>query len=186
MRKIVLFLSLITYTTSFSQEKEVETFKKNELKLNAVYLLGGALDVTYERILTPESGVGGTMFISFNNELTQEFSLTGFYRFYFGKKIASGFFIEGFGALNQFDNSDDYYERYELNGNWETIYDENYSKVVITDFALGFAGGSKWVTKKGLIFELYVGAGRNLFNAKSEDYDAEIIPRAGFNIGFRY
>ena len=186
MRKIVLFLCLIIFTTSFSQEKEVETFKKNEIKLNAIFLLGGALDVTYERILTPESGVGGAMFISFNNELTQEFSLTGFYRFYFGKKIASGFFVEGFGSLNQFDNSDDYTESYNSDGYKENIYNINYSTEVITDFALGFGAGSKWVTKKGFVFELYAGVGRNLFNDKSEDYDNEIMGRGGINIGYLF
>lgn len=186
MTKLIVLLSLITFNFGFSQEQEVELLKKNELKINAIFLIAGALDVSYERLLTEESGVGGAIFIALTDELTQEFSLTGFYRFYFGKKIASGFFIEGFGSLNQFDNSDDYTESYNSNGYRENIYNKNYSTEVITDFALGFGAGSKWVTKKGFVFELYAAVGRNLFNGKSEDYDNEIMGRGGINIGYRF
>ena len=168
MKKLIVLLSLITFNFGFSQEQEVELLKKNELKINAIFLVGGAI------------------FIALTDELTQEFSLTGFYRFYFGKKIASGFFIEGFGSLNQFDNSDDYTESYNSNGYRENIYNKNYSTEVITDFALGFGAGSKWVTKKGFVFELYAAVGRNLFNGKSEDYDNEIMGRGGINIGYRF
>ena len=193
MKKIVLFLSFMVCTLGFSQENEVSTvkaeetptFKKNELKGNAIYLIAGAFDVTYERIISEESGVGGAIFIAFTDDWTQRFSLTGFYRYYFGKKPAQGFFVEGFGSLNQFDNTDanDYYY---FNG-YDTInQNDAYNEDVITDFALGFGLGSKWVTRKGFVFEFYLGVGRNLFNDESKDYDTEIVGRGGINLGYRF
>ena len=53
-----------------------------------------------------------------------------------------------------------------------------------TDFALGFGFGGKWVTKKGFIFELSTGIGRNLFNNNDTDY--QIVGRGGINFGFRF
>lgn len=192
MKKIVLFLSLMVFTLGYSQEnavstlkvEEAPTFKKNELKGNAIYLIAGAFDVTYERLISEESGVGASLFIAFTDDWTQRFSLTGFYRYYFGKKPAQGFFVEGFGSLNQFDNTDGsnyYYDGYDPG-----YYDDTYNEDVITDFALGFGLGSKWVTKKGFVFEFYGGIGRNLFNDESQDYETQIIGRGGINLGYRF
>lgn len=45
---------------------------------------------------------------------------------------------------------------YENTGNLSSI-----DKNRFTDFALGFGVGSKWITKKGFVFEINVGLGRN-------------------------
>lgn len=188
MKKILLFISLSFLSIGYGQENQTPDFKRNELKLNAPFLIAGAFDVTYERLINEESSVGASLLITFTDDWTQKFGFTGFYRYYFGKKPAAGFFVEGFGSLNQFDNTDeepyygfDYYD-YTID-----YYDgSDYNEDVITDFALGFGLGSKWITKKGFVFEIYAGIGRNLFNDESSDYDTEIIGRGGINLGYRF
>ena len=76
-----------------------------------------------------------------------------------------------------------------LNSYDDSIYTEannysSYDDVTRTDFALGFGLGAKWVTKKGFIFEINGGVGRNLFN--SSDTDFEIVGRGGITLGYRF
>lgn len=54
----------------------------------------------------------------------------------------------------------------------------------VTDFALGFALGGKWVTKNGFSFEIIYGVGRNLFNNENTDYD--VVFKGGINLGYRF
>ena len=103
-----------------------------------------------------------------------------YYRYYFGKKPATGFFAEGFGSINS-------YEDYEWKYDYNTIDNTSYSSskhIQRTDFALGFGLGSKWITKKGFLFEINAGVGRNLFNSSDTDYD--IIGRGGVSFGYRF
>lgn len=174
MKKLFVLLCLSFFTFGYSQDKEKFDFPKNEIKGNALFLVAGALEVTYERLLNEESGVGVSLFVPYDNEIDVNFSLTPYYRFYFGKKPAAGFFVEGFGMLNSYDDS---------------IYTQanNYSNLVEvtrTDFALGFGLGAKWVTQKGFVFEINGGVGRNLFN--SSDSDFEIVGRGGITLGYRF
>jgi hypothetical protein len=181
--KFLLLLLLSTYFCSFSQEKEPVSFKKNELKINTVMLIAGAFEVTYERLLDDESGVGMALFVSFDNDIDVNFSATPYYRFYFGKKPAAGFFAEGFGMLNNYVNQGS--STYDFNTG---TYINEVPEKTVTDFALGFGIGGKWVTKKGFVFELNAGVGRNLFNSSNnDDYnDYEIVGRGGFSIGYRF
>lgn len=176
MKKLLVLLSLSLFTIGHSQETQKVDFPKNEIKGNALFLVVGALEATYERILNEESGVGISLFVPYDDSINTKFSLAPFYRFYFGKKPASGFFAEGFGMLNSY--SDDYYV-YDSNYNESTIDGEN-----ITDFALGFGLGAKWVTKKGFLFEINGGVGRNLFNSSGNDN--EIVGRGGITLGYRF
>lgn len=177
MKKIYFILaSVLMSNFGFSQEIETLDFKKNELKGNALFLILGSLDITYERILNEESGVGIALSIPVDKyNWDVNFSATGFYRYYFGQKPAAGFFGEAFGMLN---NVDDwiYYE----DGN-----EYNYRPKTLTDFALGIGLGGKWVTKKGLLLEINAGIGRNLFNSKYER-DFELIGRGGITLGYRF
>lgn len=172
MRKLLVILFLTVFTFGYSQEKETTDFKKNEIKGNALFLVAGALEVTYERILNEESGVGVSLFVPYDNNIGTKFSLSPYYRFYFGKKPAAGFFAEGFGMLNSYDF---------INNNY---YNGNSNTGSRTDFALGFGLGGKWITKKGFLFEINGGIGRNLFNSSSTDY--QIVGRGGITLGYRY
>ena len=175
MKKLVLLLFLFSFTFGYSQEKEQVDFKKNEIKGNALFLVVGALEVTYEHLLNEESGIGVSLFVPYDNSINTNFSLSPFYRFYFGKKPAAGFFVEGFGMLNS-------YTQQASTGSFFTNYVGPEKDV--TDFALGFGLGAKWITNKGFIFEINGGVGRNLIN--SNDKDFEIVGRGGITLGYRF
>jgi hypothetical protein len=177
MKKLLslLLLCLSLFTIGYSQETQKVNFLKNEIKVNALFLVAGALEVTYERILNEETGLGASVFIAITDDFNTKFALTPYYRLYFGKKPAAGFFVEGFGSLNSYDDS--IY-------NWESNNYSSYRDVTRTDFALGFGLGSKWTNKRGFLLEINGGIGRNLFN--SSDTDHQIVGRGGITLGYRY
>ena len=177
MKKFFILLCLSSFLFGFSQEKETVDFKRNELKGNALMLVAGAAEFTYERLLNEESAVGFSIFVPYDNSIDTNFSLTPYYRFYFGKKPAAGFFAEGFGMLNNFQFSD-----YTSNNGSTPVYTEANA----TDFALGFGLGGKWITKKGFVFEINSGIGRNLFNRTSTDNDLQLVGRGGISLGYRF
>ena len=177
MKNILIIIVLFVSVFGFAQEKDKVSVlsKKDEIKGNALFLVAGALEVTYERILNEESGTGVSLFIPYDNTTGTKFNITSFYRFYFGKKPAAGFYAEGFGMLNS-------YTQEASNGNLFSFY--NGPEKDVTDLALGFGIGGKWITKKGFIFEINSGIGRNLFNSKSTDY--LVVGRGGVTLGYRF
>jgi hypothetical protein len=58
----------------------------------------------------------------------------------------------------------------------------NIEKDRYADFALGFGLGSKWVHKRGFVFEINAGIGRNLFSNNSP----EVVGRGGISLGYRF
>jgi len=172
MKKIITIVFLSLFAFGYSQDKV--DFPKNEIKGNALLLVAGALEVTYERLLNEESGVGVSLFVPYDNDIDTNFSLSPYYRFYFGKKPAAGFFAEGFGMIDSYTQ--------DAGGDWFSNYagpEKN-----ITDFALGFGLGGKWVTKRGFVFEINGGVGRNLFNSNGTDH--EFVGRGGITLGYRF
>jgi hypothetical protein len=175
MKKLFVLLCLTSSLFGFSQEKESTDFKRNELKGNALFLVLGAVELTYERLINEDAGVGATLFFINEDDINTNFSLTPYYRAYFGKKPAAGFFVEGFSMINAGVNNKTYY--YDNNGNLTNIDEERY-----TDFALGFGLGSKWIHRKGFVFEINAGIGRNLFS----DNSPEVVGRGGITLGYRF
>ena len=171
---LIIIVTLLLTNNMFSQENEVvntESQNFNELKLNALYLIAGAFDVTYERTLNEESGIGISLFLPFDDDVRDDirYYISPYYRFYFGEKYASGFFLEGFGMLNSTNRDINFFGS-----------DEDFR----TDFALGIGLGGKWLTKSGFIGELSFGIGRNLFN--NDDTDNEIVGKGGITLGYRF
>jgi len=166
MKKIFFALLLVCIATqSFSQDEQSKA-SKHEIKLNAVLTLAGIPEVSYEYLINEESSMGVSVLFALD-DYAYDFALTPYYRFYFGKKPAAGFFVEGFGMLNI--------------GEGDSYDGSNFSPTE-TDFALGLALGAKFLTKNEFIFEIYFGAGRNLFNDNSID----AVPRVGLSIGKRF
>lgn len=177
---LVLLVSILFSMSTFSQEnteskKVSENF--NEIKLNGLYLVLGAFDVTYERTINEESAFGLNVFLPFDDDINHDINyyISPYYRFYFGNKYAAGFFLEGFGMLN---STNDYTYFYN-NG-----FDANVKEDNITDFALGIGLGGKWITNSGFVGELNLGFGRNLFN--NDRFDYEIIGKVGISLGYRF
>jgi hypothetical protein len=175
---LITLATLLLALPTFSQEAEETDLNSqnfNELKLNGLFLILGAFEVTYERTLNEESGIGVSVFLPIDKEISDDiqYFISPYYRFYFGNKYAAGFFVEGFGMLNSTNRN--------INVLGGSLGDDDDFR---TDLALGFAVGGKWVTKKGFSIELYSGIGRNLFNNNDTDY--EIIGKGGINFGYRF
>lgn len=165
---------------SYAQNDSIprNNFGKNEFKLNAIFLLAGAFEPSYERNLTEESSVGISMLIPFDKNTMDtdlNYYVSPYYRLFFGRKYAGGFFLEGFGMLNSIDNRTTYYD---INSNY--IVEEGNS----TNFALGFGLGGKWMTSGGFVFEVNGGFGRNLISGNSDSDD--FVGKFGFNLGYRF
>ena len=79
MKKLFVLICLTASIFGFSQEKETINFKRNELKGNALFLVLGAVEVTYERLLNEDSEVGASLFFVSEDEFDTNFSLTPYY-----------------------------------------------------------------------------------------------------------
>lgn len=181
MKKIMLIAILTIASLSTFAQQEVtaqNTIGDNELKINVTNIvIFKWLDIGYERILNEESSVGvGLLFALDNNDLSLDeyrtFSLTPYYRHFFGKKYAQGFFVEGFGMVHS-GKEDLYYGSDVFVPNNEGKY---------TDFALGVSIGTKIVSKRGFVVEIYGGIGRDLF----DNSDLEVVGRGGISLGYRF
>ena len=176
---LVLLVTVLFSMSIFSQEnREIKSTSGNfnELKLNGLYLILGAFDVTYERTINQESAFGVNVFLPFDDDINDDINyyISPYYRFYFGKKYAAGFFIEGFGMLNSINES-------RFSGTIDPVIKEE----TITDFALGIGLGGKWITESGFIGELNFGVGRNLFNSdRNNDFD--FVAKIGITVGYRF
>lgn len=177
MKKILLLLAIALSLSGYCQKNEPLSYKKNEMKANALFLVLGGIEVTYERLLTDDSGLGISLFfVSNEDDFDTSFSLSPYYRAYFGKKQAAGFFVEGFSMISTGKNGT--YSEYDP----DTDSSYMVKGKAYTDFALGFGLGSKWIHKKGFVFEICAGIGRNLISKNSP----EIVGRGGITLGYRF
>jgi len=194
MKNLIPVLFLLLCFSSFSQEPltQNETIykrdtAKNELSIGALNLVVfGALDLAYERILTPNSSWAVEAFIlalNRNNEdlsdaFSKDYSLTGKFKYFFGERSTWGFYVNGLAMIStgEYDNND--YYAYDVNG--MPIYTNDVKNY--TDFALGFGLGGKFVAKQGFVFDLSAGIGRNLFSSNSPT----IVGQLNANLGYRF
>lgn len=182
MKKILIALCLVAVAFNANAQENSTTSTTpenfNEIRVNALYLVLGPIDLTYERTLNEESAVGASLFIPFDNGDDIDFDInyyfSPYYRLYFGKKYAAGFFIEGFGMLSSYDKSS--FSSVSVN---PTIIEEN-----DLAFALGIGVGGKWVTNSGFIGELSFGIGRNIINA--DDFSDDLVGKISIGIGYRF
>lgn len=181
MKNFLLIAVFIVSTYGFGQDKSNPIIGKDELKINALFLLAGSLEIGYERVLNEESAIGTSLLIPISNDTSINFMLTTYYRYYFGAKPCRGFFMEGFGALNSVQD-----EIYNYSNDPLVSY-YSYKPVNVTDFALGIGLGGKWISKKGVTFELHSGVGRNLFSSyNDQDRNFQFIGRGGISVGYRF
>lgn len=177
-KNFLVIVMLFSIFVANAQNDNSENEKKNELKLNVLLPLTGAIEGTYERNLNEKSSFGVSVFTVFNNDKSNDdlnYYVSPYYRRYFGKKFASGFFAEGFGMLSSIDGK----KIYDINDNSKFTEGAD-----VIDLSLGIGLGNKWVTKSGFIFEVNVGWGKLLFNADKTDHDQ--VVRFGFHIGHRF
>jgi hypothetical protein len=173
---VLLLASFITINAQDNNQNNSTNF--NEVKLNALFMVVGAVDISYERLLNEESGIGLEIFLPFDKEIKDEISyyISPYYRLYFGKKYASGFFLEGFGMLSSVKVNEITFFDNQANITGQETEDE-------TNFALGIGVGGKWHTKNGFIGELSLGVGRNLIRS---EYDNDFVGKIGITVGYRF
>lgn len=150
----------------------------NELKINLLFSVIGIPEISYERILQDNMGVGASVFVGLDRSIQYKFGFIPHFRIYFGAKKASGFFIEGNTSLITTDNF--HYSYYDDFGS--SYGSKNWDR---TFFGLGAAAGAKFLTRNGFLGEAYLGASR-LFNNKNSYSDNEAFPRMGITIGKRF
>ena len=171
-KHLLLPILLLSMFVSGQELEQPEKTNFNEIKLNGLYLVLGALDITYEYTLNEESAFGVNVFLPIDKNVNDDINyyISPYYRRYFGKKHAAGFFVEGFGMLNSVDREIDF------------IFEDD-EEDWRTDFALGIGLGGKWITARGFIGELGFGVGRNLFHS---DTDSDFIGKVAITLGFRF
>lgn len=186
MKNLLLFtlFSVSIISNAIAQDDPVmdDYVKHHEVKLNGLMLILGAFEPSYEYNINEESSVGASVFIPFSTDedISSDINyyISPYYRHFFGKKFAAGFFVEGFAMLNSVDRGESYYE-YPADAPVLIENENNY-----TDLALGIGLGGKWVTKRGFVFEINAGLGRNFFN--SDESDVDLVGKLGFNLGYRF
>ena len=169
MNKSLFLLSLfICFNLSGQSDKEpLSIFEKHqEVKLGVLKILAGPIfEGTYEYVKNRNMGYGASLLVNLNsgNDYFENVSITPFFRMYFDRDEqygAKGFFVESFLSLYSGEDKGQSY----------------------FDTAFGFSLGQKWINSAGFIFEVKLGAGRNLFG----DAPFEAIIKGDFSIGYRF
>ena len=193
MKKSLLGVLLFTSFVTFAQEAEQEDqVFHSEVKVNAFNLIVfKSVDFSYEYLIDSESSVGISALINLQDKedrdfedgpyYNERFAITPYYRRYFSSRYAWGFFLEAFGSYNvQDDTTEDYIYFAEIDD-----YDYVYSDETSNNVAFGIAVGGKFVTKKGFLFEVFGGVGRNIITS-NDAIGSEFVPRLGATLGWRF
>ena len=172
-----LIVLLAFYSVNAQSEANANPYQKNnEIKLNLLSPLSGAVEVGYERFLNKNSSLGISAFKVYEHSTNDDMNyyISPYYRYYFGKKYASGFFVEGFGMFTSIDGKKIYAADNVTFTEGKDVY----------DLALGAGLGWKLVTKKGFTFEANTAYGRLIFNANKTDHDQ--VLKLGVSVGYRF
>ena len=179
MKKIYLAAAiLLTSAVCFSQ--------KNELKFNIPLAIYGMADISYERLVADNMGVGISNAIGLDKPydwqtakgIPERAIICSYYRLYFSeKKKAAGFFVEGNMAVaSQKETDYDYI--------YDPVTQTSFQQVITqstTGFGFGAAVGFKLLTKNNIFGDFYGGWGRlfgkNVYNS---------YPRLGVCLGKRF
>ncbi|WP_315055923.1 DUF3575 domain-containing protein [Chryseobacterium indoltheticum] len=177
-KNFLLFIILFAFCSVNAQnEGDANPYQKNnEIKLNLITPLSGAVEVGFERYLNKKSSVGISALFVYDHtkENDMNYFVSPYYRYYFGKKYASGFFVEGFGMFTSIDGKKVYAADNVTFTEGKDVY----------DLALGAGFGWKVVTREGFVFEANVGYGRLVFNADKTDHNQ--VLKLGLSIGYRF
>lgn len=179
MKKFIILAFIGFFSFAFTQTSEevaqssapLNQMGNNEVKVNILYSALGIPEITYERLLNDNSAVGLSVGFSVEKpeDMAYRYGITPYYRMYFGFKKASGFFIEANGILlgHSYD---------EYDGTGASLSSETQSQ-----FGLGAGVGAKFLSRNGLIGEVYGGLGR-VFG----DNSLGAYPRFGISLGKRF
>ncbi len=153
----------------------VESTRKNDFVISPLVLLASLVNVSYERLLNKDSGVGLDAAFSFGDKGISDDDLgyshiLPYYRYYFGKKYASGFYFSGIVGMVNYKYNDYQTAIYTSNGSY--YYPEN-EKTLSTGTA-GFGVGAKWVVKNNIILDAGTTITRN-FNSDYRSINSTVM-----------
>jgi len=163
--------------------QETSGERQNDVMVSPIELIAGsALNVSYERLLNKDSGLGINVILLLENGDSGDgiqTQISPYYRMYFGKKYASGFFVEGFVPITL--SNDSIYIPYVGPG----YYDSSYRYEKNTTIGAGIGFGGKWVARKNIVFEASIGIARR-FGMSKEYIDTAITGKGMLGIGYRF
>ena len=195
MKKLIT-LFLITSASLFASAQNIDPAVKekssllkqlgeNEIRFNVPMAIAGLPELSYERFVADNMGIGFSAAISAEkyDKMPMRCYIMPYYRLYFGEKKASGVFIEGnLGMFNQ--------KGYVLSNDTTLQH--------ITNLGFGAAVGLKLLARNGFIGELTAGAGR-IFGStinkrkvdnRNQDYysygERNFYLRLGITLGKRF
>lgn len=180
MKKLLLIASLAFGFTAQAQEESSD--RQNDVLISPIELIAGpALNVSYERLLNKDSGIGINVLalLDNNDDSGLKSQISPYYRMYFGKKYAAGFFVEGFVPITMSNDG-----IHTVNGgpgyfNTTVTYKKN------TTIGAGIGFGGKWVARRNIVFEASMGIARR-FGMNSEYNDTPITGKGMLGIGYRF
>jgi len=148
--------------------RTVSHYGKHDLQIDPLFLVAGPfLNVSYERILTKDYGLGAHMLLGLG-ALDTEMQISPYIRMYMGRHHANGFFLEAFMPIT---TSREY-----------TLWSYR-PEIHHTTVGLGVGLGGKWVVKKNILLEIGSGVGRRFFYDGSNE---SITGKYMFGVGYRF
>lgn len=170
MKKTIATLIISVALLTKLSAQETLFVPKNEIKLNLLTSILGLPEISYERLVRDDIGVGfSTSFAyEFSNFDALGFMALPFGRVYFGKKAGAGFYIEAnSGVITAFEKCDD-----------SNIVKKSSIGV---EFGFGVAVGYKFLTKENWVGDIFSGGGRAFGSIVDGGY-----PRIGISFGKRF
>ena len=182
MKKFLLLFVFAAGILNFQAQENND--RNNDAMLSPIELIAGpALNISYERLLNKNSGVGINL-LSYLGKKDSESKFTQFapyYRRYFGKKYAAGFFVEGFLPITMTTN----YENYSNNEPYDSV--REYKR---TSLGIGIGLGGKWITRNNIIFEVSAGLARRFGESERKSFIFDEVynytGKAMLGIGYRF
>lgn len=182
MKKLLLIVSLVFAVTAQAQE-ETSSDRYNDIMISPIELIAGpTLNVSYERLLSKDSGIGINAVLLLNSGDSNDglrSQISPYYRMYFGKRYASGFFVEAFVPITM--SNDSIYTVAAGPGYFNAYY--TYEKNTTVGAGVGFGG--KWVARKNIVFEVSGGVARR-FGMSAEYNGVPITAKGMLGIGYRF
>ena len=181
----ITVLFILVSSVNFAQEGTSRASqKKHEFRFNPVSTIAfAAVDLEYEFILKPKTGIGLSVFFDYAGSRDAHafgYEVSPYYRYYFWNKKgynARGLYIEGSALLTSVQARS---EVQFADGRTRRLSDG------ATAVGAGIQIGQKWVIKNGFTFELSLEGGRYLASDEFSFNELGAYVGVGIGIGYRF
>jgi len=151
---LLIVLALGMCHTGFAQRMVfIRPDATNEIKLNLATTLFALPEISYERVWRNNFGLGIAGRVTLSGDYDTRYLFMPYCRFYFGESPIKSFFVEANLGIMGYKKVE-YYSTPDYD-----VFNKINSKIV-GDFGVGLALGYKYINRRGLIGEVFVGIGR--------------------------